>query len=121
MRRFLPRAAKRGVHGVVGFVWLQVALGISTLIYLVPLPLASAHQAGSLALLTWTLILGSRVWYPSRAARLFMQRLSATRSSGGGGAALAGGEGLPLGTVAAARTGRHFMKRHEFQSGSPGL
>jgi heme a synthase len=115
MRKFLPRAAKRGVHGVVGFVWLQVALGISTLIYLVPLPLASAHQAGSLALLTWTLILGSRVWYPSRAARLFMQRLSAVKSSGGGGggggAVAAGGQGPPLGTVAAARTGRQFMKR----------
>lgn len=114
LRKFLPRAAKRGVHGVVGFVWLQVALGISTLIYLVPLPLASAHQATSLALLTWTIILGSRVWYPSRAARLFMQKASAARYSGGGGAAMAGGEGLPLGTVAAARTGRQFMKRHEF-------
>lgn len=114
MRKFLPRAAQRGVHGVVGFVWLQVILGISTLIYLVPLPLASAHQAGSLALLTWTLVLGSRVWYPSRAARLIMQRLSTTKSSGGGGVSLAmGGDGLPLGTVAAARTGRQFIRRHE--------
>lgn len=114
MRKFLPRAAKRGVHGVVGFVLLQVMLGISTLIYLVPLPLASAHQAGSLALLTWTLVLGSRVWHPSRTARLFAQRLAATRSTGGGGGAAASvGEGLPLGTVTAARTGRHFLKRNE--------
>ncbi len=113
MRTFLPRAAKRGVHGVVGFVWLQVILGISTLIYLVPLPLASAHQAGSLALLTWTLVLGSRVWYPSRAARLFAQRLGTTRSTGGGGGTVSTGNGLPLGAVAAARTGRHFLKRHE--------
>ena len=114
MRKFLPRAAKRGVHGVVGFAWLQVLLGISTLIYLVPLPLASAHQAGSLALLTWTLVLGSQVWYPSRAARLFMQRLPAAKTCGGGGGALAtGGEGLPLGTVAAARTGRQLLRRHE--------
>lgn len=80
MRRFLPRAAKRGVHGVVGFVFMQVILGISTLVYLVPLPLASAHQAGSLALLTWTLVLGSRVWYPSRVAGLLARRLPATRS-----------------------------------------
>lgn len=113
MRQFLPRAAKRGVHGVVGFVWLQVILGISTLIYLVPLPLASAHQAGSLALLTWTLVLGSRVWYPSRAAKLLAQRLPAVSSTGGGGGAVGIGEGLPLGTVAAARTGRHFIKRNE--------
>jgi heme a synthase len=115
MRKFLPRAAKRGVHGVVGFVWLQVILGISTLVYLVPLPLASAHQAGSLALLTWTLVLGSRVWYPTRAARLLAQRLPATKTTGGGvgGGALGIGEGRPLGTVAAARTGRHFMKRNQ--------
>jgi heme a synthase len=113
VRKFLPSAAKRGVHGVVGFVWLQVILGISTLIYLVPLPLASAHQAGSLALLTWTLVLGSRVWYPSRAARLLAQRLPATKTTGGGGGALGIGEGLPLGTVAAARTGRHFMTRNQ--------
>ena len=33
--------------GVVHLLMLQVALGISTLIYLVPTPLASAHQAGS--------------------------------------------------------------------------
>jgi cytochrome c oxidase assembly protein subunit 15 len=87
MRKTLPRAATKGVHGVVGFVFLQVALGISTLIYLVPLPLASAHQAGSLALLTWIMVLGSRVWHPSRTARLISQRLpkattvSATRGS----------------------------------------
>jgi heme a synthase len=113
MRQLLPRAAKRGVHGVVGFAWLQVILGISTLIYLVPLPLASAHQAGSLALLTWTLVLGSRVWYPSRAARIIMSRLGVTRPAAGGGAALGAGEGLPLGTVAAARTGRRFMERRK--------
>lgn len=74
MRKFLPAAARRGVHGVVGFVWLQVILGISTLIYLVPLPLASAHQANSLALLTWTILLGSRIWFPARAARLLANR-----------------------------------------------
>lgn len=114
MRKHLPRAAKRGVHGVVGFVWLQVILGISTLIYLVPLPLASAHQAGSLALLTWTLVLGSRVWYPSGAARLLAKRLAATRSTGGGAGGVVGlGEDLPLGTVAAARSGRQFLEMNE--------
>jgi cytochrome c oxidase assembly protein subunit 15 len=107
MRKFLPAAAKKGVHGVVGFVWLQVILGISTLIYLVPLPLASAHQAGSLALLTWTLVLGSRIWYPSRAARLVAQRArvaSGRRGGGGGGAITAAA--APLASVAAARAGR---------------
>jgi cytochrome c oxidase assembly protein subunit 15 len=104
MRKLLPAAAKKGVHGVVGFVWLQVILGISTLIYLVPLPLASAHQAGSLALLTWTLVLGSRIWYPSRAARLVAQRAGMTTGRGGGGA-------VPLASVAAARGGRSPLLR----------
>ena len=66
VRTTLPVPARKGIHGVVGFVFLQVVLGISTLIYLVPLPLASAHQAGSLALLSYVLILGSRAWLPNR-------------------------------------------------------
>ncbi|KAL8642030.1 MAG: hypothetical protein Q9228_001241 [Teloschistes exilis] len=77
VRKILPRACKKGMHGVVGFVGLQVALGITTLLYLVPLPLASAHQAGSLALLSSVIILGGRTWVPRRAARLVSQRLRA--------------------------------------------
>ena len=73
LRNALPAAAKRGVHGLVGFVCLQAALGISTLIYLVPLPLASAHQAGALALLSMAIILNRRLWVP-RAALRALQR-----------------------------------------------
>ncbi|MCJ1478409.1 Cytochrome c oxidase assembly protein cox15 [Lambiella insularis] len=76
LKRMLPAACKKGMHGVVGFVWLQVILGISTLIYLVPLPLASAHQGGSLALLTSVMILGGRTWVPARASRLVAQKLA---------------------------------------------
>ena len=79
LRALLPRAGKRGMHGVVGFVFLQAVLGISTLIYLVPLPLASAHQAGSLALLSSVLILGSRVWVPGRLSKLVIQKLPSKR------------------------------------------
>jgi len=89
MRRLLPPAARKGVHGVVGFACLQVTLGISTLLYLVPTPLASAHQAGSLFLLTWVMVLGSRVWHPSRTAKLLQmaakargQQLSSSAASG---------------------------------------
>lgn len=75
VKSILPTASKKGMHGVVGFACLQVVLGISTLIYLVPLPLASAHQAGSLALLSYVLILGSRTSLPnSRVSRLLAQR-----------------------------------------------
>lgn len=75
LKKTLPTASRKGLHGVVGFVFLQVVLGISTLIYLVPLPLASAHQAGSLALLSYVMILGSRTWIPVRASRLVAQKL----------------------------------------------
>lgn len=77
LKKTLPVASRKGMHGVVGFVFLQVVLGISTLIYLVPLPLASAHQAGSLALLSYVIILGSRTWIPVRASRLVAQKLKA--------------------------------------------
>ncbi|KAF7586424.1 Cytochrome c oxidase assembly protein cox15 [Aspergillus hancockii] len=77
MKRILPPAARKGVHGVVAFAFVQVGLGISTLLYLVPTPLASAHQAGSLFLLTWVLVLGSRVWHPSRTAKLLQMAAKA--------------------------------------------
>jgi heme a synthase len=78
VRSLLPAACRKGVHGVVGFAWLQVILGISTLVYLVPVPLASAHQAGSLALLSWILVLGGRTWVPKRASKTVAQRLAKT-------------------------------------------
>jgi heme a synthase len=67
--RAVPGASK-GVLGLVHLVWLQVTLGISTLIYLVPTWLAAGHQAGALALLTGAVVLGSRVWLPRNAGRL---------------------------------------------------
>ena len=57
-RSALPASARRACHGLLGACALQVALGISTLVFVVPLPLALAHQAGALVLLTiaiWTL------------------------------------------------------------------
>ncbi|KKZ68619.1 cytochrome c oxidase assembly protein subunit 15 [[Emmonsia] crescens] len=80
LKQLLPKAAKKGMHGVVGFTFLQVSLGITTLMYLVPTHLASAHQAGSLLLLTWVLVLGSRIWHPSRTARLL--QMAAKMSKG---------------------------------------
>ena len=76
-KNLIPIASRKAMHGVLGFACLQVALGISTLIYLVPLPLASAHQAGSLALLSYVLILGSRTWLPSpRFSALLAKRMA---------------------------------------------
>lgn len=71
----LPKAGRKGMLGVVHLVTLQVLLGISTLVYLVPIPLAAAHQAGSLALLSGVLVLGNRVWVPKRSLKLVQNRL----------------------------------------------
>ena len=65
LRRPLPRNIKSGMHTVMGFAVLQVALGISTLIYMVPTHLAATHQAGSLALLTAVLVLIGRFRVPA--------------------------------------------------------
>ncbi|ODH29217.1 hypothetical protein ACO22_03805 [Paracoccidioides brasiliensis] len=81
VKQLLPKIAKKGMHGVVGFTFLQASLGISTLVYLVPIHLASAHQAGSLFLLTWVLVLGSRIWHPSRTARLLQMAAKMSKSA----------------------------------------
>ncbi|RDW75301.1 cytochrome c oxidase assembly protein COX15 [Coleophoma cylindrospora] len=75
VRAALPKAARKGMMGVVHLVLMQAALGISTLIYLVPIPLAAAHQAGSIALLSGVLVLGSRVWVPRSSLRLVQNSL----------------------------------------------
>ena len=78
IKKILPSGCRKGVHGVMSLAWLQVALGISTLIYLVPISLASAHQAGALALLSYVLVLGNRTWLPNRrVSRLLAERFAA--------------------------------------------
>ncbi|KAJ3016874.1 Cytochrome c oxidase assembly protein cox15, partial [Thoreauomyces humboldtii] len=51
----LPPNARLAVNCLLGMVGVQVALGISTLLYFVPTPLAAAHQSGSLTLLSISL------------------------------------------------------------------
>lgn len=51
----LVRRARGVANGLLVMVCLQVALGISTLVLVVPIPLAAAHQAGAAILLTVTL------------------------------------------------------------------
>ena len=72
----LTRGARRTLNVMLGLVWLQVTLGITTLLYLVPVPVAAAHQAGSLVLLTSVVVLGSRVWTPPRLGRLVARRVA---------------------------------------------
>ncbi len=43
-----PARARVGGHLLLALVAMQIALGIATLVYVVPLPLAAAHQAGAM-------------------------------------------------------------------------
>lgn len=81
VRGAIPNSARKGMLGVVHLVLMQAALGISTLIYLVPTPLAAMHQAGALALLTGTLVLGNRIWVSPRTMRLVKKQLSTLKTT----------------------------------------
>lgn len=63
-RETLPSRARVGLHLLLGAVLVQLTLGISTLLLFVPIPLAAAHQAGAVAVLSASLFvshqLGSR-------------------------------------------------------------
>ncbi|XP_029418875.1 cytochrome c oxidase assembly protein COX15 homolog isoform X2 [Nannospalax galili] len=51
----LPRRTKMAAVTLLALAYMQVALGISTLLMYVPTPLAATHQSGSLALLSGAL------------------------------------------------------------------
>jgi len=63
----VPRA-RRVANGLLVMVCLQVAFGISTLVLVVPVPLAAAHQTGAVILLTITLWLLFELRTPERSA-----------------------------------------------------
>lgn len=71
----MPKDVRRGVTGLVHLVSTQLALGISTLIYMVAIPLAAAHQACALALLTGALITGHRLRVPKHTLALVQKAL----------------------------------------------
>jgi heme a synthase len=52
LRARLPNPARTALHMLLLVTALQVTLGISTLLLVVPVPLAAAHQAGAVVLLT---------------------------------------------------------------------
>jgi len=77
-------AVRKGLNGVLHLALLQVTLGISTLIFMVPTWLAAGHQAGALALLTGVTILASRLRISPRTMKLVKEaasRQAAARSS----------------------------------------
>jgi cytochrome c oxidase assembly protein subunit 15 len=61
-RRHTLDGVTRGVfHLLLAMLAVQVLLGIFTLIYVVPVPLAGAHQAGAMVLFTLALVLNHRL------------------------------------------------------------
>lgn len=55
-RRYaLAQPARRALHLLLAWLVVQVTLGITTLLYIVPIPLAAAHQAGALILFSLAL------------------------------------------------------------------
>ena len=69
----LPPLARMATTAAFAMVNLQVLLGISTLLYLVPVPLAAAHQAGSVLLLSAMVHLLINLRRPGTAARLWRE------------------------------------------------
>jgi cytochrome c oxidase assembly protein subunit 15 len=57
----VPAHLKRLSSILLGVVWAQGSLGLLTLLYSVPIPLASAHQGGSMVALTSATVLLSAV------------------------------------------------------------
>lgn len=75
VRTVLPADARKATMGLLHLMLMQVTLGISTLIYMVPTHLAATHQAGALALLTGALVLGSRLRIPRGTMQLVQRQL----------------------------------------------
>lgn len=70
IRTNITKGTKMALTGVLGVAYLQVTLGLTTLLYLVPTSIAAAHQAGALVLLSSMVVLGSTVWKTPRLTRL---------------------------------------------------
>lgn len=76
----MPPLALRMATSAFAMANVQVLLGISTLLYLVPIPLAALHQAGSVALLTTMVHLLVSLRRPGAAAQAW-RRAAATAKS----------------------------------------
>jgi cytochrome c oxidase assembly protein subunit 15 len=59
---------RRALHALLAAACLQLGLGIATLLLVVPIPLAAAHQAGAVLLLTAAIVLRHAVRAPARLA-----------------------------------------------------
>jgi cytochrome c oxidase assembly protein subunit 15 len=70
LRQLIPRTTRRLADVTAVAAVSQVTLGITTLLYLVPVPLAAMHQAGSVVLLTCLTALVCSLRRPRQAVSL---------------------------------------------------
>ena len=82
VRAALPPLAVRATAVAFAMVNVQATLGISTLLYLVPVPLAATHQAGSVALLSAVLHVLLALRRSGAAARAWRQANLALEAPG---------------------------------------
>lgn len=71
IRSLLPPLARVSVTAAFAMANVQVLLGLATLLYLVPIPVAAAHQAGSVVLLSTMVHLLVALRRPGLAAQLW--------------------------------------------------
>lgn len=71
VRSLLPPLARVSMTAAFAMANVQVLLGLATLLYLVPVPVAAAHQAGSVALLSTMVHLLVALRRPGLAAQLW--------------------------------------------------
>lgn len=76
MRAALPPLTRMATMAAFAMANVQVALGITTLLYLVPVPLAAVHQAGSVMLLSAMVHLLISMRAPGLASRIWRPILS---------------------------------------------
>ncbi|GAV50860.1 hypothetical protein ZYGR_0AD00430 [Zygosaccharomyces rouxii] len=88
-KHIVPKAADRTLKAMMGLVTLQVGLGITTLLWLVPIPLASAHQAGALAVFTSAILLAAQLRKPRIPMKLLINGLHMQELRKGGSKILA--------------------------------
>lgn len=79
VRAALPPLTSRFILAAFGMANVQVALGITTLLYLVPVSLGAAHQAGSVLLLTTMIHILASLRRPGIASRIWREALAKHR------------------------------------------
>jgi len=79
LRQALPPLTQRVIMESFVMVNIQAALGIATLLYLVPVDMAATHQAGSVLLLSLLVRLMLSMRKPGQAAIVWREALARAR------------------------------------------